>query len=379
MTAPKRKSILLYDFMAVNGGAEKVTLDLFHHFDELDVAVGFVNRNAFPDLESESSKVINLGNPTQIPGWQTIKVGHYFEKRAGFIKDYDTAIFSGSNAPLAVLHRNSGLNILYCHTPPRFVYDLKEYYFEQVPLWQKVLLKGLIRYFQPKYEKAVARMDIIVANSQNVRKRIKKYLDRDAIVVYPPCDINKYKWIEQGDYYLSTARLEPYKRVDLVVKAFMRMPDKKLIVTSGGSELTALRALAAESSNIVFTGWCSEEELKSLVGSCIATLYVPVDEDFGMSPVESMSAGKPVIGVNEGGVKETILDGVTGVLCPEKPTVEHIVEAVSSLGATQCFEMRAACEERAQLFSPETFFSKMETLLKSNPSNYHDTVVRLSS
>ena len=99
------------------------------------------------------------------------------------------------------------------------------------------------------------------------------------------------------------------------------------------------------------------------MGNAIATLYMPMDEDFGMSPVESMAAGKPVIGVAEGGIKETIIDGITGTLLPTNPTSEHVIDAVSNLTPVRAAQMRQDCEERATIFERSVFFEKMRQLL----------------
>ncbi len=156
-------------------------------------------------------------------------------------------------------------------------------------------------------------MHVIVANSENVQRRIKRYLGHDSIVVYPPIDTESFVWGEPQGYYLSTARLTPLKRVATIVEAFVRMPDRQLVVASGGEDEAALRRVAPRGhSNIRFTGWTDEAQLRSLISGAIATIYIPVDEDFGMSPVESMAAGKPVIGVAEGGLLETIVPGRDG-------------------------------------------------------------------
>jgi glycosyltransferase involved in cell wall biosynthesis len=159
--------------------------------------------------------------------------------------------------------------------------------------------------------------------------RLKKYLDVESEVLYPPCDTEGFEWMGDGDYFLSTARLEPLKRVDLIVEAFKDMPNKKLIVASGGSQLESLEELADGAKNITFTGWVSDTELRRLVGNCTATIYIPKDEDFGISPVQSLAAGKPVIGVNEGGVVETVRETADGVLISTPPSAAKIRDAVS--------------------------------------------------
>jgi len=352
----KNKGIVLYDFLQVKGGAEQVSLTLVNQLPNCDLCVGF-SVNQFTDINC-----YQLTSATQIIGWQTLKTIYAFTYRTQFLDQYDWVIFSGSNAPIAVHNHPNGKNLLYCYTIPRFVYDLKDYYLSQATWWQKPLLQFLISYVQPRYERAIKKMDVIIAISENVKRRIKKYLNRDAVVIYPPIEVDKYQWIEQADYYLSTARVESYKRIELVVRAFMKMPDKKLIVASGGSDLERLQSLATGYSNISFTGWCEDEQWQQLIGKAIATIYIPIEEDFGMSPVESMAAGKPVIGVAEGGLLETVVDGETGILIQEV-SVDAVVEAVSVMSKDKALTMRAACEKRARLFRTEVFLDKMRELI----------------
>ncbi|WP_230314458.1 glycosyltransferase [Candidatus Contendibacter odensensis] len=289
-----------------------------------------------------------------------------FAHQTQFLNGYDWALFSGTHAPLAVHNHTSGQNYYYCHTLPRFVYDLKDYYLQRYPLALRPALLALIAYVKPRYEQAIARMDILIANSETVRNRLRRYLNRDAVVINPPCEIDYFQWQGQGDYYLSTARLEPFKRVDLLIKAFKQIPDQRLIITSGGSQFSALRRLAGGASNIIFTGWLGDAALCQLIGNAIATLYVAKDEDFGMSPVESMAAGKPVIGVAEGGLLETVLNGETGLLLPLDLTAEGITEAVRTLNASRALAMRSACELHARRFSRAIFLEKMRSILPAN-------------
>jgi glycosyltransferase involved in cell wall biosynthesis len=274
---------------------------------------------------------------------------------------YGTRIYSGVAAPFAAPPRGNGRNILYCHTPPRFLYDQKDHFAGRAgrdPARRMALQK-----FRDGYEAAVERMDVIIANSRTVQERISTYLGQSSTLVYPPCDLEAFRWIEQGDYYLSTARLSPLKRVDKIVSAFVGMPDRKLVVASSGEDLEQLKALAAGARNIVFLGWVSDTQLTELIGRAIATIYVPTDEDFGMSPVESMAAGKPVIGVAEGGLRETILDGQTGTLLQPGFTSDDLANAVCELTQERALAMRAACETRAELFSRDRFIEGMRAAL----------------
>jgi len=286
-----------------------------------------------------------------------------FARRRRLAATYLTRIFSGTCAVFAAPALSEpGRNILYCHTPPRFIYDQAEFVARHSSLIQKLGLITAGPVYRAGYERAVARMHVIVANSENVRRRIQHHLGRESAVVYPPCDTEGFRWRSEGSYYLSTGRLTALKRIDTIVRAFLKMPGKKLVVASGGTELDALRRLAADADNIRFTGWTSEADLRRLVGEAIATIYVPVDEDFGMSPVESMAAGKPCISVAEGGPLETILPGETGVLL--KPFgVNALIEAVQWLGPQRAAAMRAACEARAQLFDRARFVREMRDIV----------------
>ena len=304
-----------------------------------------------------------LGWSPNHPVARTLAGLFYFRHRAGFLRDYDWVVYSGVTAAVAAHHHSEGRNVYYCHTPPRFVYDLRDHYLQSLPGWQRPLLSSLIALVQPRYEAAIGLMDTIVANSENVRSRVQQYLGRDAMVVYPPCDTRGYRWLADGDYFLSTARLEPYKRVDLILEAFLKLPSHRLIVASGGSDERRLRQIARGAENIEFVGWQSAERLRELVGRARATIYVPRDEDFGMSPVESMAAGKPVIGVAEGGLLETVRDGETGLLLPRDPNCQRLVEAVLQMQPDRARAMRVACQEQAQVFSLDSFRQRMREII----------------
>ncbi len=357
----KSKTIVLHDYFDIKGGGEKLILTLVKSLNS-DLCFGFKGEVTYSFEDFQSNQLIDLNAYSNKLGWRSIKLLGTFKSKTAFIHKYDTVIYSGLSSITAVHNHPNGKNILYCHTIPRFAYDLKDYYFSRATWWKKPLLQLLIHYVKLRYEGAIDKMDVIIANSENVKRRIKKYLNRDAVVVYPPIEVDNYKWIKQGDYYLSTARVESYKRIELVVRAFMKMPDKKLIVASGGSDLERLQSLATDYSNISFTGWCEDEQWQQLIGKAIATIYIPIEEDFGMSPVESMAAGKPVIGVAEGGLLETVVDGETGVLI-EDVSVDAVVEAVRFMSKDKALSMRAPCEKRAQLFRTEVFLEKMRDIV----------------
>lgn len=358
--APGR-GVVCYDFLYCRGGAEHVTLALAAGIPGTDICVGFRNPEAFADQDLHGVRCIELGRMPRIRfgAWRTATGLGVFARRARRLAGYDWAVFSGSNAPVAVRHRRAGGNVYYCHTLPRFAYDLRDYYLATLPAWRRPAFETMSAAVRWSFEAAIRRMDVIVANSENVRCRIQRYLGLDARVVYPPCDVSGYRWLGQEDYYLSMARLESYKRVDLAIRAFLRMPEKRLIVASGGSQLAQLQRLAGGASNIVFVGWQDGARLRELVGRAIATLYLARDEDFGIAPVESMAAGKPVIGVAEGGLLETVLPGSTGVLLPREPEADDVVRAVRAMSREAAAAMRTACEKRARAFDAPRFIAGM--------------------
>lgn len=367
LARPSGRGVVLYDFLLCRGGAESVALSLARGFRDTDLCVAFRNAADFGDPELAGVTCHELAHPPMfnVRGWRSIIGLRTFQRRAAFLAEYDWVIFSGSNAPAAVRHRPTGRNIYYCHTVPRLAYDLHDWYRERMPRWQRPGFIALTGYVRRRYEAALARMDRVVANSANVQARLHRHLGIASEVLHPPCDTTGYGWCGDGEYYVSTARLEPYKRVDVIVEAFRRMPDRRLVVTSGGSDEPRLRRLADGCDNIRFTGWLSTAELQELVGGALATIYIPRDEDFGMSPVESMAAGKPVIGVAEGGVRETVVDGETGILVPPEPDAGTLASAVEQLSLTDARAMRSACEHRAEAFGRERFLNRMREIIDS--------------
>ena len=358
------RGAIFYDYLKVPGGAERVALEMANYFDS-DLYVGYEQPNVVDALDFATQvKIRSLASRSRILPIEALSLIRGFLNADSISETHNWSIYSGTFAPLAVFNRPSSKNILYCHTPPRFIYDMRQHYHRQDSWLPAVLRQALVHILQPRYEAAIRAMDILVANSHNVQSRIQRYLGRESVIIHPPCDTELHCWAGQENYYLSTARLEPYKRVDRLVKAFLKMPDKKLIIASGGSEYFRLKRIANNADNILFTGWISNQRLRELISKSIATLYIPIDEDFGMSPVESMAAGKPVIGVREGGILETILHDETGILLEVDASVEMIIHAVKQLTQCRALQMRNSCEQRAKLFSRQQFFDKISWLIK---------------
>ncbi len=379
------RTLVLHDFFVLLAGGEKVAMILAKSF-HAELWTGQLDKGAFvkgyfDDLEPKNLKAYETSP-------RCLRFSKIFQLWWAFAHFPSTStswtIFSGSLSPLAH-KRITGNKIYYCHTPPRLLYDQKWFMSQQVPGWQRPLLRVVMSLYRLAYERAVRGMDIIVANSETVRARTMRYLGCDSSVVYPPCETERFQWIEEGNYFLSTARVDPLKRIDLIVRAFKKIPDKRLVVVSGGSDLPSIKRMTEKAQNIDVLGWVDDKKLCDLMGRCIATIYIPRDEDFGISPVESMAAGKPVIGVQEGGLLETVGGGrgekvedrgqgsevgkglmITdcGVLVVKEPRVADVIEAVEWMTPKRVLGMRGSCEKRAKRFDTALFLQKMRDLIE---------------
>lgn len=221
------------------------------------------------------------------------------------------------------------LHVVYCHTPARWLYRAEEHLGRSLgPMLLKPLLPPLRRWDL----NAARRADLYIANSQHVRRRIAAVYARDAEVVYPPVDVERFSPRPRGERLLVVSRLLPYKRVDLVVAAATRA-GLGLDVVGTGPELPGLRRAAGP--GVRFHGRIDDQGLRQLFEEC-RVLVVAATEDFGITPIEAAAAGKPVVAYGAGGALETVRDGIDGVLFGER-TVEALLEAIAradELGTT---------------------------------------------
>lgn len=359
MLAQRPKIIVLHDYFGICGGGERLILDLCVGIGA-DLCTAYWTDNSYPRPPDLNIHVLTDKEPT---GTKIFYLKWLFLYRTEFLKEYDICIYSGQVSIYAVKNHDCGRNIYYCHTPPRYIFDQKEFYRSRYHWSLHPIFELLMANLGFSYQRCINNMDDVLANSNNVKARLLKYLGIESQVIYPPIDIDCFKWRSQGDYYLSTARLDPLKRVDMIIEAFKLLPTKKLVIISGGSEEGKLREMARDYTNINLTGWQSDEQVRRWVGDAIATIYLPVAEDFGMSPVESMAAGKPVIGVAEGGLLETIQHGKTGVLLSKQLSINEIAKAVKFMDEETALSMRKSCEEHSKKFSREKFVEAMKAIL----------------
>lgn len=365
MIEPRLDRVVVHDYLQVNGGAERLVLTAARAFPASRLLVSGV----YPGFATADVGGVDIRVSGKLvrPLPRVIRALLVFGWPASLRIDAGAVLYSGIYAPLAARRQTRGRRIYYCHTPPRFAFDRRQEYLERVPRLFRPVLGWAFDRYRSAYSRAVHSMDLVLTNSRHVQARLESDLGIQAKVLYPPIDTHGLTWLGQQDYYLSVGRLEANKRVEQIVRAFLLLPDRQLVVTSGGSQLARLRRLAEGAPNIRFTDWVDDTTLNELIGHAVAVLYLPRDEDFGMSAVEAMAAGKPVIGVAEGGLKETVVDGETGILLDGDPTPEAIADAVTELTPERAAAMRMACERRAQLFSRERFVAELNACCAAAP------------
>lgn len=246
--------------------------------------------------------------------------------------------------------------IHYPHSPPRWLYDLfrdrlKGFEYPGV----EAAVKFYAKWWRTLDKEANDYVDTFVANSELIRDRIERYYGRDAEVIYPPVTGD---WRNEGDegYFITWSRLAPEKRIDLIVEAFTELNDR-LVVVGDGQERERIEQIAADHDNIDVLGFV--EDIERLVARASAVVYAPKQEDFGLVGAETLSAGKPLLGVNEGFTKYQVEEGVTGLTF--EPTVESIRETVASFdpGRFDEDEIRSIAEK----YSYDEFSSSLHRVV----------------
>ena len=360
-----KKICILHDTFLYKWWGERLILMMWKVLGA-DIASGFFSTWSF-DLRKEwfTWKMISLSSEVYKKWLRHLKLKLAFMFKTGFLKDYDIVLFSWDSISWVRNCPSTTLKVYYCHTPPRYIYDLHDLYLSRLGIFQKVFFKIGCFVFRFLYERDIQKMDIILTNSKNTQARIKKYLWLDSYVVYPPVETEKFRFIESWDYFLSFARLADAKRVDMIVNAFRDIPDQKLIVIYGKNDPQKQKVfdLAKWCSNIEFVTLENNDDLYEYVWKCRATIYIPIQEDFWMSPVESMSAGKAVLWVNEGWLKESIIHKKTWYLLHSDFTKNDIIDAISYFSSDRCDDMREACEKQAKTFSTQVFEKELKNVL----------------
>lgn len=244
------------------------------------------------------------------------------------VTGYDIVISSSYAVAKGVITTVNQLHICYCHSPIRYAWDLYHQYLHESKLNRGIrgfFAKMILHYIRIWDFSTSARVDHFIANSSYVAKRIRKTYQREAVVIYPPVDVTAFALEEKkGDYYLVASRMVPYKKIDLIVEAFSKMPEKKLIVVGDGPDYKKVKSKAAP--NTVILGHVPHEDLKKYMAEAKAFI-IAADEDFGITAVEAQACGTPVIAYAKGGVRDSVIENQTGVFFEEQ-TVESLSEAI---------------------------------------------------
>jgi glycosyltransferase involved in cell wall biosynthesis len=277
------------------------------------------------------------------------------------LRGYDLVVSSESGPAKGVIVSSSTRHVCYCHTPPRYLWDLYPAYRNEwtSSRWKRAAMTPLTHYLRLWDYASAARVDHFIANSRNVQTRIRKTYRRDSEIVYPPVEVDSFYWKPPDDYFLVVSGLVPYKRIDSAVRTFTRN-GRRLIVAGDGPEYSRLRARAG--ANITFLGHVPDEDLRELYARCRA-LVLPGEEDFGLTPVEALASGKPVIALGRGGALESV--PAYGGVFYEEASDECLDAAVERFESIEAHFRPSALQAHARRFSPNEFASQIMRILES--------------
>ena len=328
------------------GGGSKVIIDLANHLNADIFTSGFNNK-----LRAKLKKNIKIMDIGNISIHKNYSFGYLFEAPLRYLfykkKTYDLNIYIGTFSIFSS-HKNEK-NIWLSLTPNRIIYDLKEWKLQTASPFKKIIYLLHAALFQKKDQEVIRNnFNKIVTQNMVVQKRIKKYYDKDATIIHSSIPVGEYMFNKFGDYFLTVSRLLPEKRIDLTVKSFAKLTSQKLVIVGDGPEKNRIREMIKEHKNIILHDSVDDTNLRKLYADCLATIYVPLNEDFGLVPLEGMASGKACIAVNEGGCKETVLPGKTGLLVT--PSVQGITSAVKSFDVNKAKSMKTNCLSWARNF-----------------------------
>jgi glycosyltransferase involved in cell wall biosynthesis len=289
------------------------------------------------------------------------------------LRGYDLVISSESGPAKGVLVSSEARHICYCHTPMRYLWEL---YPDYLSRWtpsrlKRMLMVPLTNYLRLWDYASAARVDEFVANSENVKRRIRRCYRRDADVIHPPVAIETFFWQEAQDYYLIVSELVAYKRLEVAVRAFSTN-GRKLKVVGTGPQYRELRGMAGQ--NVEFCGRVPGPELRTLYSASRA-LVLPGEEDFGITPVEALASGKPVIAWERGGVVETAaMAGDGGAFLYPNPTIESLQGAIERFEFAERGIRPKSLQSAALNFSEGEFMRKFQRLIEqpSREDAYHE-------
>jgi len=365
------KIAIFHNYLDNIGGAEIVGLTLARELNA-DVYTTNIDKDKIIKMGFEDvlPRTFSIGKvPINAPFKQQFSLRRF--KKLNLKNKYDFYIIDGDWAMAGV--KNNKPNLWYVHSPIREIWDLYKYTRKNtVPWFLRWVFDFWVFYNRYLNKKYINQVDILACNSNNTKDRLKRFLHKDAIVVYPPIETAKFKFKKTGDYWLSVNRLISHKRIGLQLKTFAGLTNDKLIIVGSYEQSHHFRKYAdhcekIKPGNVEIKNWVSQKELIDLYANCKGLITTSQDEDFGMNAVEAMASGKPVIAPNEGGYKETVMNGETGILI-DNINEEKLVEAIKKAG-TNPGRYKNFCIERAKKFDKKEFIDSIKRIV-NNFSQY---------
>jgi len=253
-------------------------------------------------------------------------------------------------------------HVYYMHTPRRVFYDMYYPSIREYPLGKKIIMIGILNFFRYLDQRFIQKHVVNIAcNSHNTRNRIWKAYQRDANVLYPPVHTEIYRNEYYGDFWLSVTRVDKWKRIEIQIETFRLLPAKKLVV-AGKIYPQYIKITKNAPENVIFLNTVSDETLLKLYSTCRGFLTTAIDEDFGITPLEAMASGKPVVAVKEGGYLESVVDGITGLLVAPEPTaIATAIEVIDNNPE----EFSSKCRKRSEKFDYHVFKEQLITYVRT--------------
>jgi len=346
-----------YEFLVI-GGAERLLLDLAEALGA-DIITPYANRDVIRAYDPENRvNVVSLNKKLPAEPFRQL-FGMLLFKRLK--PDYDAVICIDDMALRSI--SKDIPHIYYMLSPRRAMYDMYYYFIDSQPLHTRAAYRIVLSIFRSLDRRYVKKnVKNIACISHTVRSRIFRTYGKNAGVLYPPVHVERYSYRESEGFWLSVGRIDKWKRVDLQIEAFRNIPGKELRIV--GEVYPEYRSIVENAPpNITFMGTVSEEELRDLYSRCEGFITTAIDEDFGLTPLEAMASGKPVVAAKEGGYLETVLDGYTGRLVSPDP--DAIRSAVNEI-AGDPEKYRDECIKRAESFNFDMFKKQAQDLLKKS-------------
>jgi glycosyltransferase involved in cell wall biosynthesis len=320
-----RRVALVHDFLLDVRGAERVFLALCDAFPEADLFTAVYDERGtegrFSDRKVTTSFLQRIHPDART--FRALLPLYPYAMEALDLRGYDLVISSSSAWAHGVIPDADAVHICYCHNPFRYAWNAREATLAKYDPLRRAVLGFVFQRWRQWDWIAAQRVDLYAANSETTRKRVKRYFGRDASVLYPPVETERFSRGPVGDDYVVLSELMPHKRIDLAIEAFNEL-ELPLTVVGNGPDARRLRRLAGPT--VRFTGRVTDVEAASLMSSAKA-LVVTATEEFGIAAVEAQAAGRPVIALREGGVRETVVEGETGVFF-DRPEPAALAAAV---------------------------------------------------